>query len=72
MDDINDPKKEIFYPIFERSFISKLSINWLSDELRSPDWSGLVTTGLFVTNGTVVLLVVVEVGWRISSKRFSK
>jgi hypothetical protein len=68
--------KEDFYPIFEWSFIPRLSINWVSDELRSPDWSGgLVTSGtfwLFVNNGTVLVVGFVDVGWRISSKKFSK
>jgi hypothetical protein len=48
----------------------------VSDELRSPDWSGgLVTSGtfwLFVNNGTVLVVGFVDVGWRISSKKFSK
>lgn len=64
---------EVFhYLIFEWSFISKLSISCVSEEFRSPDWNGLLTTGLLVTNGIALLFLLVEMGCRISWKEFSE
>lgn len=60
------------YLIFEWSFISKLSINCVSDEFRSPDWSGLLTTELLATNGTALLFRLVDIGCRISRKESSE
>ena len=61
------------FPILEWSFMSKLSTNWVSEEFRSPDWSGLLTTGLLVTtDGTAWLSLLVEIGCKISWKGFSK
>jgi hypothetical protein len=76
----NNHKRRInIYPILDRSFISRFSNNWFNDELRSPDWNGLVVVGMFwllllLNNGAVevFLLADTEVGWRISSKKFAK
>lgn len=65
------------YPIFEWSFISRFSKRWFNDEFRSPDCNGLFING--GGGGAVGRLVIfkllaeveVEVGWRISSKKFA-
>lgn len=59
----------MFYPIFVWSWILRWSTNLLSDDSRSPDWSGLVTDdvlGLFVGIGTQVVFLFsdIEDGWR--------
>ena len=65
------------YPIFDRSLMSRFSSNWFNDELRSPVWSGFVACGMFwlvANNGAAAgpLPPDIEVGWRISSKKFAE
>jgi len=77
MNNNHQSKKTNLYPIFDRSFISRFSNNWLSDEFRSPAWSGFVVVGMFwlvLNNGAVVVFLFddTEIGWRISSKKLAK